>query len=612
MCGITGFVFEDNLNIEQGLDTLVHRGPDEAGMYQDDHCTLGIRRLSIIDVANGHQPCFSEAKDIVSVFNGQIYNHKELRQELIGLGHSFLSNSDSEIIPHLFEVYGKNFVHYLRGMFAIAIWDTREKRLFLYRDRMGKKPLLYSSTQQGGLVFSSELKTLMSYLPSDSRAVSTISLQQYLHFGYVPHPNSIFSGISKLPPGSMLEFSGDEVLIERYWEPKFGLDKCYSTSHESQLDSLLRNAVKIRLESERPTGSFLSGGIDSSLVSSYMAEFEPAKLQTFSIGFENSKYDETEYANFVASVIGSQHHVKILVASDVKKLFSSMFDYYDEPFADSSSLATFALSQFAAEHVTVALSGDGGDEVFGGYDRYRYTRRAKRYISLLKLSQNLAPFFEKIGNSKMLRVSEALGSIDRIGSKYDVYRMMMIAISDQDRRKLSPKSFSEDPRSVFLELMQSQKNLTIEDSSNLYDLKSYLPDDLMYKVDIASMAHSLEVRSPMLDQDVVEFGLKLIANERYGKEGKEILKRIAELKFGATFSRRPKMGFGIPKDDWLRGPLLENVIESLNPKTSQFLTQWFEHDVLEKILRDFLSGKRNLNNVWTLLCLENWAKRWAS
>ena len=610
MCGITGFVFADNLSIENALETLIHRGPDEDGIFQDGTCTLGIRRLSIIDVANGHQPCFSEDRNIVSVFNGQIYNHIELREGLVNLGHIFHSKSDSEIIPHLYEVYGKNFVNLLRGMFAIAIWDVKDQSLFLYRDRMGKKPLTYSSTKQGGLVFASELKTLKGYLYPDSCELSPVSLQQYLHFGYIPNPNSIFEGIFKLPPGSILEFSRNQITVERYWVPEFRTKLKYADSDELRLESLLRHAVEIRLESERPMGSFLSGGIDSSLVSSYTAEILSSKLQTFSIGFENSKFDETEYANFVASSIGSKHHVRILVASDVRNIFAKMFDYYDEPFADSSSLATFALSQFASEYVTVALSGDGGDEVFGGYDRYRYTRTANRFISLLKLSQNMTPFMEKSRNSKLIRISEALESIDRILSQQDVYRMMMIAVSDQDRRKLSPQSFSENPRSVFLSLMQTQQDLTIEDSSNLYDLQSYLPDDLLYKVDIASMAHSLEVRSPMLDMDVVEFGLNLNSEERYGNEGKEILKRIAEKKFGSTFSRRPKMGFGIPKEDWLRGPLLGNVIESLDPKSSQYLSQWFEHEMLQSILRDFLNGKKNLNNVWTLLCLENWARRW--
>jgi asparagine synthase (glutamine-hydrolysing) len=402
MCGILGYISTEGsqhkIDLEQWANTLFHRGPDEFGGFSDEGVGLGMRRLSIIDVANGHQPIFNEKRTVIAIFNGQIYNYEDLARELTVKGHVLNSESDGEVIVHLFEEYGEAFVNRLEGMFSIALYDTVAKKLYLFRDRIGKKPLVYFHDKNGNLFFASELKSLLKVFPKSKDDISPKSLGLFLELGYVPSPFTIFEQFRKLPPASFLTWEAGSVTLTRYWEPTIVRNKKSLAENKENLKFLLRQAVDKRLMSERPLGAFLSGGIDSSLVVAFMSELSQNPVKTFSVGFDHAKFDESSYALEVAQRYGTEHTQITLNDGEILEGFLESFEYYDEPFADSSSLATFLLSKKTAECVTVVLSGDGGDESFGGYERYVILKKYSRYlpfINLLKVAAKLKilPFF---------------------------------------------------------------------------------------------------------------------------------------------------------------------------------------------------------------------------
>lgn len=615
MCGILGFASLDGHDLKSNLNllanTLLHRGPDEYGSYSDFNVSLGMRRLSIIDVAHGHQPIFSEDKSIISVFNGQIYNFRELRNFLESKGHKFNSNSDGEIIPHLYEEFGVSFINKIEGMFAIAIWDKTKKELHLFRDRFGKKPLLYKILPNGNMYFASEIKALYQIDQPTISDVDINSIGSYLAFGYTSNPKTIISGIYKLPPGAHLKWAQGKITTFKYWIPTIRKNSYSFDENIDHATELIKSAVLKRLVSERPLGAFLSGGVDSSLVVAMMSP-HVHDLKTFSVGFSESDYDESAYANEVASRYKTQHTRITFIESEILNCLDQSMKFYDEPFADSSSLPTFLLSKIASESVTVALSGDGGDEAFGGYQRYVLYKKFARYSSLLFAARTLRDrrlILDKFFSNRILR---GIDSIPEQHSKAGMYEAMMTIIGPATRASLLKPEFKKSsltPHFEFIAGMGNSENLADSLVANIHDLSSYLPDDLMYKVDIASMAHSLEVRSPFLDTDVVEFGLSLPENQRVGRFGKVLLRKLASEYLPINLIDRPKMGFGIPRKEWLSSVLAPTVNDVFLDKNSK-IYNWLDFTTTNNLLLEHKTTNKLDGTIWSVLVLELWAREW--
>ena len=618
MCGILGVAKNSDalkswrFDLKAWAETIKHRGPDEFGKFENEYVSLGSQRLSIIDIRNGQQPYFSESKNVVVVFNGQIYNYKSLRNSLISKGHTFMSEVDGEIIPHLYEEYGPQFVSQIDGMFAIALWDASDNALYLFRDRLGKKPLLYTLDHNSHFVFSSELKSLIHLYRFSTSEVSVDSLGFFLTLGYVPNPHSIFNTVSKLAPGSYLKFQAGKISITRYWEPLVLQNQNSLKENLDIFDELFEDSVAKRLISERPMGAFLSGGIDSSLVVAYMTKLLSEPVRTFSIGFPDNKFDETTHANEVARKYNTIHKTLRVQDSDVSSLFDASFLAYDEPFADSSSLATYAVSHLAASEIVVALSGDGGDEAFGGYDRYRYLNlynRIKFPLSLASTVRKNAPRVTNILPKKLNAILNKLPGKHDEGLFY--LSMMSTAHRDNisrlflDKNSHYPKNLHDFLMSKFL----SQNSHDRYMKGNVYDLGTYLPDDLLYKVDIASMANSLEVRSPFLDHKIIEFGLSLKKNQRIGVKGKMLLRTFAQDYLPAPVINRPKMGFGIPRERWLKS-VLKNKVDDAILSGDSLMYSWLNQKETKIIYRNFLNGQKLDGVIWNLLAIETWARNW--
>jgi asparagine synthase (glutamine-hydrolysing) len=613
MCGIYGSVGPGRNEIKEGFNlaglSLEHRGPDESGFFLSDKVNLGIKRLAIVDVLNGHQPYSNEQKNIQVVFNGQIYNYLKLRALLEAKGHKLNSKSDGEIISHLYEEYGPDFVRHLEGMFAIALWDEKTESLFLYRDRFGKKPLLYSQDQKGNLYFASEMKALKLLFPRGTKwDLSRMSLSNYLTYGYVPNPESIFVGIFRLPPATYLEFNSQKVRLNNYWKLTIEPNEDSLEENEKKFDLLFTKAIEKRLTGERTIGAFLSGGIDSSLVVAYLSKMLADPVETFSVSFDESKYDESTYARSVSGLYKTKHHELVLSDSNVLPYFLEMFDYYDEPFADSSSLATFALCKFASNKIVVSLSGDGGDEAFGGYDRYRIFDKQSNLISLAYHFKSIDRKIPMLSQILPPRYARAIRNLPMDRNDYSLYNSLMQLSDLSTRSKLLGATLPEK-QSITLESQTLYRNLAQYLQANLSDIEHYLPDDLLYKVDIASMASSLEIRSPFLDHDLFEFGISLPESQRIGKTGKVLLHSVAGKILPNDVVFRKKMGFGIPRVQWLKGSLSPLVKECLLSHDS-ILSSILNQDQLISVYKDFNSGSPNDALVWNLLSLEMWARKW--
>ena len=616
MCGILGYGRSNQSNevidLSAWAETLFHRGPDEFGGYSLGQFGIGMRRLSIIDIQNGHQPIFNESKDVVAVFNGQIYNYKELSEMLKGKGHILNSNSDGEVIVHLYEEYGELFVEKLDGMFAIALIDAATNSLLLYRDRFGKKPLVYEQRENGDIFFASEIKSLLEVHGRGFEDVSIESLGLYFALGYIPAPDTIFRNISKLPPASYLKWNSGQTEIFRYWSPEMRKNTNSLDENKAQAKKLITEAIQKRLMSERPLGAFLSGGIDSSLVVAMLSEISPGKLETFSVGFEHSEYDESAYALEVSRMYKTKHTEIILRDSEILEGFIDGFNYFDEPFADSSWLATFLLSRVTANSVTVALSGDGGDEAFGGYIRYSILKKFAKYSRAIFLVQVLDKFHLIPRGLIRGRARRLLDSTPASHSISGMYEATMTLSGVSTRKRLFQKQYQQAaiyPHTWFKNQFKTIKSRNNVMRANLYDIQTYLPDDLMYKVDIASMASSLEVRAPFLDPKVVEFGLSLPSNQRVTEIGKVLLREVAYDYLPKELIDRPKMGFGIPRSEWLQGPLADVLNDAIFDKNS-IIYNWLDRQEVEKLFREFKSGSKVDGTIWTILCLELWSRRW--
>lgn len=618
MCGIAGIVHSDKNavvdreSIHRMCEQIVHRGPDDEGIYLHGNAGLGMRRLSIIDLAGGHQPIHNEDESVWVVFNGEIYNFQELRRELEGRGHRFCTNSDTEVIVHLYEDLGADCVQRLRGMFAIAIYDERRHKLLLARDRLGIKPLHYA-LHKGRLLFGSEIKTILAAAP-DLREISHDGLLQYIDCGYISDSHSAFRKISKLPPGYLLEFADGQVSTKPYWDlPPFSTHE--PKSEEECLDELeqrLAEAVRIRLIADVPLGALLSGGTDSSIVVALMARASSLPVRTFSIGFEEASFDETVYARKIAERFGTEHH-EFVVRPDIRETLTYLTTFLDEPFGDSSMLPTYFVSRMARQFVTVVLSGDGGDELFGGYERYaiHMARRRFNWIpswagSLYRHSVFPALPQRTPGRGFLYEIS--LPWSERVINGF-TFRWMLgggTPLLTGELKQLAENG--ADPLNPFRAyLKQAAKYEPL--SQLLYlDTKTYLPGDILTKVDRMSMATSLEARVPILDHHFVEWAVGLPAHWKMrGLSQKYIFKKLAaRVGVPEEVLNRPKQGFALPLVHWIRNELKRDFAQILlEPRTIQ--RGYFDRQALSILLEEHFSGRRDHSaKLWRLLALELW------
>jgi asparagine synthase (glutamine-hydrolysing) len=619
MCGIAGIATRDGVRegdahlADAMLRSLAHRGPDDQYMAGDAKAWLGARRLSIIDVDGGRQPLTDESGLILATQNGEIYNYIELREDLERRGHVFQTRSDTETIVHLYEEHGTAFVQHLRGMFAIAIWDGRQNRLVLTRDRLGKKPI-YWRLANSRLTYGSELKAILADREFE-RVVDPEALDLYLQYQYVPAPWTILRGVAKLPPASTLVWDGDQPTIERYWTPDYQ-PKSRRDFREDVEEGLaiIRQAVRLRLRSDVPVGAFLSGGMDSSVVTALMAEESSQPVRTFSIGFENETYDELRYARAVADRFGTVHTEEI-VRLDAIELLPDLADHFDEPFADSSAVPTFRVSQLAGQHLKVVLTGDGGDESFGGYGRYRLNAIFGAFDRipgpLLRAAARAGrtaatPLGSQSRLRRRLKNAEVLFGHD----SDDRYVTQMTILGKSDRSNLMTSVNGSTP--YLLSVLRAGPHDPI-DRLLRTDLLTYLPEDLLVKVDRATMGNSLEARSPLLDHELVEFAAKLPTDRKIkGSTTKVLLRAIAKQLMPAEHVDRPKMGFGVPIGDWFRGPLGERF-EELVLAPDAALRHQLDLSVAEALLAAHRRHEaENDARLWSLLMLELWARRWLS
>ncbi len=612
MCGIAGGVGRGAPKsdvLTRQLDSIHHRGPDETGRYLTDGVALGIRRLAIIDVGTGQQPVANEAKTIHLVFNGEIYNFKKLREDLAAKGHHFTSNGDSEVIVHLYEQYGIEFISKLSGMFAIAIWDSRDQSLTLIRDRMGKKPLWYAHQGDGTFFFGSEVKAVKA--AGVATTLRKEAITEVMQFGYVNAPRSAYNEIHQVPPASYGIWRDGTWSTNKYWSPDF--ETVNEISYEDALSEtkrLIRDAVERRLISERPLGSFLSGGFDSTVVTAYMTQLIPGKVKTFSIGFDDPRYDESSHARAVAQHLGTEH-VEEKLTPDPALLLQQLSATLDQPFADSSIIPSFMLSKFARQEVVVALGGDGGDEVFGGYDRYLAAPVMQKWNALLKVGAPLSAGLASTGainNRKIKRILSQVQSQPSLAARY----LSVLSLGQaEELKKLIGHDFHSNAASAefvsHFGLPGARDDLSRMIRS---DFQWYLPGDLLVKADLATMANSLEVRAPLLDHEVVEWATRLPSEYKIkGRQTKYILKEIARSLVPSELVDRPKMGFAIPRADWLRTGLRTMTYDLLTDPTAQG-RGWFIPTEVEAILADHMSGQDRDSVIWPMLMLELWARTW--
>jgi asparagine synthase (glutamine-hydrolysing) len=619
MCGIAGIVGTDQgqgvnpAEIHRMCDVIAHRGPDDKGVFVKGHVALGMRRLSIIDLSTGHQPIHSEDGTVWIVFNGEIYNFGDLRLGLESRGHRFYTNTDTEVIVHLYEELGEECVQKLRGMFAFAIWDEKAQRLFLARDRFGKKPLHYA-LNSGRLLFGSEIKSLLAVAPK-LRDVDSYGLLSYFSFGYIPDPYTAFSQIRKLPPGCTLEFLHGEIRIRSYWDlPRFGTQEP-RTEEEcvDELESRLGEAVRLRLISEVPLGALLSGGVDSSTIVALMSQLSSAPVKTFTIGFEKKELDESDHARLVAQRFHTEHHEEVLEPNFFETL-EMLTHHLEEPFADPSMVPTYYVSRLARKYVTVALSGDGGDELFGGYDRYQINLRRRRQFHFVPewagriYRERLFPRLPSGTYGRRFLYTISLPEGDRY-----LDEISFLSADGRERPLFSRdfRAFADQSPPAFELFRNHLKRAPAEDSLSqlqYLDIKTYMTADILAKVDRMSMATSLEVRAPILDHVFAEWVTQLSPNwkQREGQQ-KYILKKLAErLGVPREVIYRPKRGFGIPLVHWFRKELKSNLLGLLlEPKSLQ--RGYFDPRAVKELVDEHLRGRRDRSSdLWILIVFELW------
>jgi len=622
MCGIAGLVMprtpQRDAMLRRMSRAIIHRGPDSDGFHEDSHAGLAMRRLAIIDVQHGEQPVYNESRQVVAVFNGEIYNYREIQAHLEARGHVLGSRSDSDVIPHLYEEYGLDFVQHLHGMFAIALWDRTRSRLILARDRFGKKPLYYRH-DANGTAFASELKALLAD-PATDRAPDPVALSHYLTYQYVPAPFCALTSVRKVEPASFLVFEAGTCRASTYWSLDYGHADVPRTSDMPALAEELRDrllkAVRSRLVSERPLGAFLSGGLDSSAIVAAMSRVSTEQVKTFSIGFDDDSFNELPYARKVAELYGTDHH-EMIVRPDVTGILSKIARSFDEPFADSSAIPSYYLAQMAREHVVVALNGDGGDEAFGGYLRYpRFLQTPARDLppilarSLFRSGRLLRPLAHTSSIASRLVRASVLLAEPRAARRYA--RFMSYFRPEEKDRLLSDDFADSIAGSDSYDLIDRVWDAHAEtDAVNrllAVDTSTYLPGDLLPKVDITTMASSLEARSPFLDHQLVEWAAAL-PGELKVRSGttKWLLKQALEPWLPHELIHRPKMGFGVPLAAWLRGPIRDLAFDTLTDGRARS-RGWFRSDAVRQLLTDHMAGSDHSPQIYALLMLELWMR----
>ncbi len=622
MCGIAGKLSLDGAVdpalLERMCEVIEHRGPDSRGTFREEGVGLGVQRLAIIDLETGDQPIFSEDESIVVLQNGEIYNYRELRRELEARGHRFSTQSDTEVIVHLYEDHGDACVERLRGMFAFAIWDRRRRRLLLGRDRVGKKPLFYA-VRNGSFWFASEAKSILQD-PDVPRDVDLDAIDCFLQFEYVPHPKSAFAALRKLPPAHLLSWEDGMISTRRYWKLSYSPDDHYASEEEmhERIRSELLDATRLRLRSDVPLGAFLSGGVDSSAVVAAMARLSSTPVKTFSIGFDVESFDETAYARRIAELFATDHH-EFRVEPQALEILPRLVWHHGEPFADQSAIPSFYLAELTRRHVTVALNGDGGDEDFAGYPRYLANDLMNRFDWIPRpIARAAASGFDRIGpgpaprslRTRLRRLARGISL-----PPYDRYAMWIAYFTESDRAGLytpelrSTLGAARTAPSVIREpWLESDARAHVDRLLDV-DVNTHLPGDLLVKMDIATMAHSLEVRSPFLDQCFMEMAARLPAAAKlHGHTTKLALKNAMRPWIPDRILERRKMGFGVPIGDWFRGPLrdLPGAV-LLDPRSLD--RGMFREEALRGIIERHVSGKEDTSNrIWALLQLELWMR----
>ena len=630
MCGITGWVNLDTTKsnhdagaILHGMcERILHRGPDSEGLWTDDQAALGMRRLSIIDLRTGDQPVFSEDKSVVAMVNGELYNFREVRADLEKRGHKFRTKTDVEIVPHLYQIYGDDFVDHINGMFAISLWDTKKKKLILARDRFGEKPLYYG-VFDNKLIYASEPKAMLAH-PAVKAELDLNALRHYVSFDYVPAPMSIFKGISKLPAAHVLTVENGEVKTRRYWslswkkpERAGALNGNSPKSKANELRELLSDAVRMRLVSDVPLGILLSGGIDSSTIAALAVRHSSEQVKTFSIGFTEQSFNESQYARQVANHLGTDHYEEYLSAGTTSDLISEIGNWLDEPMSDPSLIPTFLLSRFVRRHVTVALGGDGGDELFAGYPMYYAHKVAARYAmipafvrsGLIEPAVRALPVSTKnlsfdFKAKRFIRASK----FDSVARHHSWFGSFSQDKHDQLFSNDVLEQTTPDIYAVARELLETTDAEDEIEKMQFLDMNFYLAEDILTKVDRASMAVSLETRAPFLDPRVAEFSASLPMNYKLsGSKGKFILKKAMEGLLPEEILYRPKKGFGIPTAEWLKGRLNPLLREMLTPArlNDQGI---FNADFVQQLIKEHETGAASHHKeLWTLLVFQLWS-----
>ncbi len=619
MCGITGFTHRDGVfdraRIRAATDSLIHRGPDQQGTYESECVSLGAVRLKIIDLQAGDQPMISEDGNTVLVFNGEIYNHRELRAELESRGDKFKTNSDTEVVLRAFLRWDKDCFARLRGMFAIAVWSQDARRLVLARDRLGIKPL-YFNLRGGELYFGSELKTIFAH-PEFKRELDFTGLHYYLSLNYVPCPHTLVRGIEKLPPGHLLEWQDGDVEMEAYWRLRFEPQKEKSLEGaQEELDSLLRESVRDHLISDVPLGIWLSGGVDSSTILHYTRELCASRVKTFSVSFAGRSFDETSYIRDIASRYDTEHHeLDVSPSLDLPAAIEELAYYSDEPFADAGALPVWFLSALSRKHVTVALSGEGADELFGGYITYaadRYAAQAQSVASPIRRGLLGLLRYWPVSNDKIsleYRVKRFLEGTLLPGDEAHTYWNGSFSAAQQAQFVLQRNGASA--RNLFdSDLPAADENGSLN-RYLAFDQRYYLSDDILQKVDRMSMAHSLEVRPPFLDHRIVEFAARLPERMKIdGRRHKVVLKGLMQDKLPASVLRRSKTGLDIPTHDWLRGTLRPLLMDTLSTAALDE-SNLFRRESIEFFIKEHMERRANLGyHLWGLLILFLWIRHW--
>ncbi|TVR77564.1 MAG: asparagine synthase (glutamine-hydrolyzing) [Chitinophagaceae bacterium] len=617
MCGLAGVVdLEQKLNLStedwKSISACIkHRGPDADGLYTENGFSLLHRRLSILDLSEqGNQPMHSQCNRYVIAYNGEIYNFNEILSELKEERPQFApkTTTDTEIILEAFACWGKEFISKCNGMFVFAIWDKQKQTLFLFRDRLGIKPL-YFYHQDGLLVFASELKAIKKILGEKCGNISREAVNAFLHLGYIPEPLSIYSKVQKFPSGEMAEYKNKKLDFVSYWKPEERVTEEILTDEseaKTKLHELLESSVKYRLISDVPFGTFLSGGIDSSVVTAVASKLTSKPLNTFSIGFKEQSHNEAEYAAKVAKHLGTRHHEFIVSQKDVQQLVPDIIDVYDEPFSDSSAFPTMLVSKLAREHVTMTLSGDGGDELFMGYGAYKWAGRLQNPI--LKLLRLPIRQILSRGNNRQKRAAHMFYFPDEKHMPSHIFAQEQYLFRREEIEDILLPDFQSDFQ-LKENFTETSRKLTTEENQALFDLKNYLKDDLLVKVDRASMRYSLETRVPLLDYRIVEFAINLSPELKIkNKSSKYLLKQVLYNYVPEELFKRPKWGFSIPLIHWLKDELRFLIDDYLNEKviTSAGFVKYNKVDVLKK---RFLSGEDYLyNRLWLLIVLHKWWK----